>query len=130
LDDTVMCGEGGQDRLGRSVARADGTRLLIMLEAAVWDAIDDLCRREGLDLGSLVEAGGTVFPGESPADTLYRTVLGYWMKAAIATGLGVAPRATGGIAGSDAVLAAARRPGIPDRHPPSGNGLPAGPDGD
>jgi hypothetical protein len=109
LGDTVMCGEGGENRFGRSVARADGTRLLIMLEAAVWDAVDDLCRREGLDLASLVEAGGTVFPGESPADTLYRTALGYWMKAAVATGLGVAPRAMGGIAGSDAVLTEARR---------------------
>lgn len=110
-----MCGEGGEDRLGRSIARADGTRLLIVLEVAVWDAVDDLCRREGLELERLVEAGGAVFPGESPADTLYRTALGYWMKAAVATGLGVEPKAVDGIAGSDAVLAAARRPGIPDR---------------
>lgn len=109
LNDAVEGGDGSQEVRGRSVVLADGRRLTIRLEPAVWDALDELCRRERVALGLLVEAGCAVFSQDAPADILYRTALGYWMKAAIVAGLDVSADAAGGIGGSDAVLAEARR---------------------
>lgn len=109
MNDTVMFGEDRQDRFGRSVARADGTRLVILLETTVWDSVDTLCQRESLELAAFVEAGCIVHPGESPADILYRTALGYWIRMAAARGLGVSAKVVGGVTDVEAILAEARR---------------------